>query len=428
MDNTTLKYYNGAIRDYKLNSIPTRLPDGSYGWNDSQLAILTQPQYNEIRKIHTEMEQSIKEHETLFKEMLVYQKPTNELECEATVLAQKTNTEIDEEKFILNDLKSAFRQYDEDMLNRGFNIPDDIQIESSTPIEEKEKKKSINWRTVFGFLGIWSIGEIFMTYVQWNALRDQKGIEDLIVRSLSFGVVLFLIHYVAHLNKQIKRTIYYWFLAFSFTMLLVMLFAPLTLNQIYPIGVNSTSIAEEWSISNEEGQTNIPESNYPFWVKFYRSYEITPAILCFLLFVGIQSFMPSKKRESLLSDKENEPRIETVQDQIRRKRSNLLAKIKCSETRIENLSKKLSETLVSNTRCLNDVLNQLQETKKAILLKEKKIAESKIALEEKIKALEKDLNLYKTEFRDILRNDQVKSLLITPVWPNRNDILNFYKI
>jgi len=375
------------------------------------------------------MEQSIKEHETLFKEMLVFQKPTNELENEANALSQTWKAENEEEKLELNELKSALSQFDEDMLNRGFTIPEENLINTSKPIEEKEKKKSFDWKTVFSFLGIWSIGEIFMTYVQWNALRDQKGIVDLLVRSLSFGLVLFLIHYVTHLNKLVKRTIYYWFLAFSFLMLLVMLFAPVALNQIYPIGGNSTSITNEWSTTNIEGESQgLTELTYPLWVRLYRSFEPTPAILCFLLFIGIKSFMPSKERDTLLIIKECEPNNETDQDQIRRMRSSQLSKIKGSEARIENLTKKLSETLVPNTRYLNNVLNQLEQKKNNIFLKEKNIAESKIALEEKIKALEKDLNLYKTEFKDILRNDQVKSLLITPEWPNRNDILNFYKI
>lgn len=221
----------------------------------------------------------------------MYQSPAASLEHEGEALAKVYQSEIDDEQLTLKGLKVDLKQFDEDMFNRGHFIEE----EKEKPAESKPKEKKPNWfqrtswKTIFGFLGVWLIGEVFMTYVQWSALRDDKGIEDLAVRSLAFGVTLFLLHYVAHKNKKEAKGIYYTYMVFNLLMLLTMLFVPLALNKLYPLDA-SASVQDAWSLTDNANTGNVTTSEYPFWVEFYRSYEVTPAILSFLFFCGNDKF------------------------------------------------------------------------------------------------------------------------------------------
>lgn len=425
----TLRYYNAASKDVKINSAPSRNPDGSYKWSNGQEDILNQPQFDELRKHHSEIVQLETRKDTLSREMLMYQNPAAALEQEGEALAKVWQSEIDDEQLNLKGLKAELKQFDEDMFNRGHYIEEDKPSEMKPKESENKKKAGINWKVVFSFLGIWLIGEVFMTYVQWSALRDDKGIEDLAVRSLAFGVTLFLLHYVAHLNKKRTRIIYYVYMGFNLLMLLTMLFAPLAISKLYPVDASASSVQDAWSLTGNANAGNTTAiTEYPFWVEFYRSYEVTPAILCFLFFVAMVSFMKPKPKETTVQATEPEVKPETVQDEIRKKRKHLQARIQESETRIDELRNKLIASLAPNTTHINNVLNKLESAKAEILAADNRITELKATIEALLKAVEKELNLYKTEYLDILRSDAIKSSFVTPEWHNRNDIIQHFKI
>lgn len=424
-----LKYYNAAYRDVKIDSTPSRYHEGSYKWSNGQEAILNQPQFNQLRTYQTEISKLETNKETLTREMLMYQNPVNYLEKEGEGLVKVWQTEIDDEQLNLNGLKTELKIFDEAMFNRGHLILDEEQGEAKPDTEPNTKEKSgINWKAVFSFIGIWLVGEIFMTYVQWNALRDEKGIEDLVVRSLSFAVTLFLLHYVAYKNKKSPRIIYYVYMGFNLIMLLTMLFAPLLISKLYPVDGQATSIQDEWSLTETVNQAHGAVSEYPFWVEFYRSYEVIPAILSFLFFLAMVSFMSSKPEEPPVPSPEPEPKPETVQDEIKKKRKHLKARINESENRLDDLRNKLNASLTPNTAHINNVLEKLENAKKEILSADTRIKELTTKIEALYKAVEKELNLYRTEYLDILRNDSIKSPFVTPEWPNRNDIVQHFKI
>ena len=429
MSKITLHYYNAASKDVKINSTPSRNPDGSYKWSNGQEDILNQPQFDELRKHHSEIVQLETRKDTLLREMLMYQNPAASLEQEGEALAKVWQSEIDDEQLTLKGLKGELKQFDEDMFNRGYYIEENEPAETKPKEDESKKKKGINWKAVFSFLGIWLIGEVFMTYVQWSALRDDKGIEDLAVRSLAFGVTLFLLHFVAHKNKKEAKTIYYVYMGFNLLMLLTMLFAPLAINKLYPIDASASSVQDAWSLTDNTNTGNATTSEYPFWVEFYRSYEVTPAILCFLFFVAMVSFMkPKAKEENPVQETEPEVKPKTVQDEIREKRNHFKAKIKECETRIEDLRNKLTSALTPNTTHIANVLARLEAAKAEILAADNRITDLKAMIEALLKAVKKELNLYKTEYLDILRSDSIKSSFVTPEWNNRNDIIQYFKI
>jgi len=425
----TLQHYNAAQRDIRLNSFPYRQPDGTYQWSIGQLSIMNEPQFNELRVNSNEIDHLQIQVNLLRSQMLIYQTPAGKIEQEGEKLKDTWEPEIAEEELTLKTLKSDLQQYDEDMLNRGFYIYEEKDTAPTKPIEEKKKSKGINWRTILGFFGIWFGGEIFMTYVQWHSLRDDRNVEDLIVRSLSFGLILFLIHFVAHRNKTHKKMIYSIFLWFNLLMLFTMLFASPILNKVYPEDNNAQSISEQWSINatDDAGKESI-KTDYPFLVEFYRSNEVMPAILCFLFFVAMQSFIHKKEKQVTVPNPEPEIKGDSAQVEINRKRNHFLTKIRESEGRLNELRTKQKEILRPNTGSLKDILNQLETKSAEVLSIEKSITSLKSGSETILKMLEKELDEYRIEFQDVLRNDRVKSEFVTPEWPNRNDTLNYFKI
>ena len=424
----TLQYYNTAKRDVKLNSIPHRLPDGVYQWNIGQLGILNEPQFYDLRVNNNEIHHLQIQVNLLRSQMLIYQTPAGKIEQEGEKLKDAWGPEIDDEELTLKTLKSDLQQHDDDMLNRGFYIYEEKHTLPVMPVEEKKKPKVINWKTFWGFLAIWLGGEIFMTYVQWHSLRDDRSINDLIARSLSFGLILLLIHFVAHRNKNHKKMIYSIFLWFSFFMLFTMLFASPILNKVYPED-KAQSISELWSINAENSMAKPSiKTDYPFLVEFYRSYEVMPAILCFLFFVAMQSLIHKRERQFTVSTPEPEIKGDSTQVDINRRRNHFLTKIRESQGRLNELRFKQTEVLRPNTGSLKDILNQLETKNTEVFSIEKSIASRKTGSETILKMLEKELDEYRVEFQDVLRNDRVKSEFITPEWPNRNDTINYFKI
>jgi len=418
-----LKYYDAARRDVKIDSTPSRYQDGTYKWSNGQENILNQAQFNELRTYKTEISKLETKKETLTREMLMYQNPVKYLENEGEVLVKVWQTEIDDEQLILNGLRTDLKQFDEDMSNRGLFLEEEEENPKSTITPQKS---GINWKAVFSFIGIWLVGEIFMTYVQWNALRDEKGIEDLVVRSLSFAVTLFLLHYVAYKNKKSPRVIYYVYMGFNLIMLLTMLFAPLIISKLYPVDGQAPSIQDEWSLTETVNHANGAVSEYPFWVEFYRSYEVIPAILSFLFYLAMVSLMISKPEEPPVPSPE--PKPETEQDKKKKDRKHFKARINESENRLDDLRNKLNASLTPNTAHINNVLEKLENAKKEILAAGSRIKELKTKIEVLYKAVEMELNLYRTDYQDILRNDPIKSQSVKPEWPNRNDIVQHFII
>ncbi|MBK9732384.1 MAG: hypothetical protein IPO83_14100 [Chitinophagaceae bacterium] len=423
-----LHYYYQAQKDVRLNSIPHRKPDGTYKWCNGQLEILNGEKFKQLRLNNNEVEHLTNRKTNIKREMLVYQNPTGKLSNEGERLSANYQPEIDDEELTLRGAKSELRKFEDDMLNRGVVIPDGKAKEKTKKPEPKKKSNGFNFKTIFSFLGIWLVGEIFMTYVQWNGLRNDKGIEDMVVRSLSFGVILFLVHLVAHFNRNRKRLVYPIFIGFSLLMLMTMLFAPLLINKAYPAGDDAATVSQQWSLTNAPATTTGAITTNPFWIEFYRENEMIPAILCFLFFVAMQSFMNNKKKEEPEQAAEPEEKPESLHDHILRRREYLTEKISESESRLKEFKAKQRDEITNTTGSLQDILVKLEAMKNEWAELDKKIAAIKTTSEEFLTDLEIELNEYSVEFLDVLNSDEVKHSLVSPEWQTRNDISNFYKI
>ncbi len=322
MNHSEFEYYNLALKDVNIGSIPHR--NGStFKWSNGQEAILNQNSYKDLRDLRFNSDLLIKEKNVLLNQMVGLQSSIDTtLEGEDRSRPELL-MEIETEKQKLKQYKNELTQFEKDMVDRGLWENDRKSHDKKEPRLSSEGK--ISWKEVLSFLGIWIIGEIFMTYVQWSALRDEKGLSDLFVRSFSFGVTLFLFHWVAHLNKKRESKIYQIYMVFNLLMLLIMLFAPLAINKLYPINSSTITTVSEWTSTKNISNTNITE--YPFWVEFYRSYEVSPAILCFLFFISMVSFKRTKQKPNEEKSIGFEVKEKTMEEQIYARKQYFINKI-----------------------------------------------------------------------------------------------------
>lgn len=427
MIKTTLYYYNLALRDVKLNSIPSRNVDGSYKFSNGQEEILNDSQYDELRKHNTEIVQLEAKKDTLKREMQVYKNPAHSLEQEGDALAKVRQSEINDEQLNLKDFKAELKQFDEDMFTRGYCIEDDKPAETK-PKETKTKKRNGGWKRFLSFIGMWILLEIFMTLIQFSSLQNDRSIIEILVRSFSLAMMLLFFHLILDKNKEDKRGIYIGFLIFNLIIIAIMMFLPPLLFHIYP--VNSGSTTSAWSLTEETAKTVTEHSDIPSLVLFYRNNEWIPPLLCSLFFMVVYFGLKKSEepKESPVQKTEPEMKPKTVQDEIREKRNHLIARIRECENHIEDLQNRLTSALTPNTTHIANVLTKLETAKTEIIAADNKITELKTKIEALLKAVEKELNTYQVEFLDILRNDHIKSSFVTPEWNNRNDIIHYFKI
>ena len=422
-----LQAYTTVRRDVDLESTPNRNDDGSYSWSNGQLEILNQPDFGALRHNQVKIRQINNQIEVLNQEILTFDTPTNVLEQEGKGLTHFNQAEIAEEKARLEGLKFKLSQLDKAMLKRGVIPPvNDPEPDIKQP---KSKRRWIRWREVLGFFLIWLVGEIFMTYVQWHSLRDGKDIEDMIVRSLSLGVVLFLIHLVGKYYKKVKKPVYLIFLGFSFIMLLTMLIGPLLLNEAYPPLEDTTSVADQWSLTDEVAEPAIEDvSPYPFWVNFYRNNDMLPGIFVFLFFVIMQTFVKRAARST-----EEEASLvplspEAGTDEVANRRNYYLRQIKQSEDHLHRLNEAQQKAVGPNTNKLQNILAVLQKKQEDMQQLLRDNDHMIMSNELLLKQLELHLNKYKTEYLDVLKNDQVKGLVLQPSWPNTADLKTYFNL
>jgi len=343
-----LKLYNAARQDIYLNDIPSRNEEG-YKPNRTQREYLNKPKYEPITTHSLKIRQLNENISDLRKEIIAYQVPADTAISQGNQHKDSYSPEIEEVKDNIKLLERELKKYDDDMLNRGI-VPEE-QVKESEPVkmtEQKKKRKTINWKAALAFVLIWGAGETFMTYIQFNSLRYEKSIESIVARSVAFAVILFLIHLVAHWNKQRRRIIYMAFLGVSFLMLFCMLFLPLILNQLYP-EVSASAVADQWSLNNANAIAAPSQgSNIPFWVELYRKNDMIPGILSFLFFIIMISFTKraSKPVEETPVPQPEQP-VNPIADEVGKRRNYYLTKIRHEKdklTRLEDAQKLSSHT------------------------------------------------------------------------------------
>ena len=424
-----LQNYTIVQRDVGLDSTPLRNGAGQYLWSNGQLEILNQPAFNElcINKVKiAQVDSSIK---NLSEEIQAFEAPTLALEQEGDGLLTSNQEEIEGKQAELDQFKASLEQLDKDMLLRGY-IPPGEAPPPEKPVPEPKKRSRVTAKEILGFLLVWLIGEVFMTYVQWNGLRDDRGIEDMIVRSVSLGVVLFLIHLVGRSFKRDGQPVHMVFLAFSFLMLFTMLLGPLMLNEVYPPVEGSPDVASQWSLQDNTvaapADTATP-SPYPLWVSFYRKNDMLPGIFVFLFFVIMQTFVKRKSKKP----EPTQPPLPSpgaVKTQVEEKRQYYQQQIVRTENRLQELQKIQGNAVVPNTQRLQGILDELQVRQAEMISLKKEKDRLLMDNDQLLRKLEMHLNHYQTEYLNVLKNDPVKALVVQPSWPTTEDLKAYFDL
>lgn len=427
-----LKNYTTVLRDVGLDSTPIRNESGRYLWSNGQLEILNQEEFNDLRINRVKIAQVGASLKDLSEEILAFETPTQALEQEGNGLLGGNQEEIEDQQAQLEQFKASLAQLDKDMLLRGY-IPPGEAPQSKAPASAPGKSPWVTGKEILGFLLIWVIGEVFMTYVQWNGLRDGKGIEDMIVRSISLGVVLFLIHLVGRFFKRDSRPIHMVFLGFSFLMLFTLLLGPLLLNEAYPPIEGNIDTAAQWSLQEENEAVPAEEvSPYPFWVNFYRKNDMLPGIFVFLFFVIMQTFVKrnSKEPEAVTETETSLPLLspEAGKNQIEERRQYYIQQIASTEDRLQKLNQLQTNAVAPNTRRLQSILDELQAKQGEIVALKKEKDCLLMANDQLLRKLEMHLNHYQTEYLNVLKNDPVKALVVQPGWPAIQDLKAYFNL
>ncbi|MDN5217233.1 hypothetical protein QQ020_34490 [Fulvivirgaceae bacterium BMA12] len=421
-----LQNYTTVLRDVGLDSTPERDESGLYHWSDGQLEILTQKEFNDLRINQGKIDRTNASLKALSEEILAFEAPTQALEQEGNGLLGGNEDEIRDQQAQLDQYKASLAQLDKDMLLRG-HIPPNEAPPPEAPVAPPKKRNRVTGREILGFLLIWVIGEVFMTYVQWQSLRDGRGIEDLIVRSISLGVVLFLIHLVGRFFKRDRRPVHMVFLGFSFLMLFTMLLGPLLLNEAYPPIDGNADVAAQWSLQEEPATTPAETvSPYPFWVNFYRKNDMLPGIFVFLFFVIMQTFPKSKPKEIEPVLPQLEP--ESGKNQIEERRQYYQQQIKQIENQLKELKEIQANAIAPNTKQLHSILDELQAKQSEVMALKREKDHLLMENDHLLRKLEMHLKRYQTEYLNVLKNDQVKALVVQPVWPTMQDLKTYFNL
>ena len=447
MKNDTITYYNLALRDVKTSSIPHRKENGDYQCSNGQISIL-KPHYKELASLSVHLNKLKIERCDILNEIISYEEPYRQL------LANNCANETDDEIKRIIEKKATMQQeqqqLEEDMNNRGVVFEDELQnqgFENVEITEETNQDKSDDkvsakegnnskLKHILQFIVLWLTGEIFLTAIQWSVLRDEKSLEDMIVRSFAFGVCLGLFHFISYKNKNEYRWEYVAFLAVSLTMIFSMLFGPLFINTLYPI-TNAVDIANSWDLSGGQGREL---TEYPIWIEVYRRYDVViPSAITFFAFLIMESFLKEKSSKDIAPiavDSKPLPRLnpkyensekENFDNPIRNRFRLLKKSIMDADLKIENLEKIKHERLKPNTANLYVIEEKITKLKNRVLEIEDEIHSLTNHIYSLINELFSQLEKYRTDFIDILRND-IKADLIKTDWPNEEDIFIYFKL
>lgn len=431
--NYTLNYYNQALKDVNLDSIPKRNTNGTYIWSLGQENIINDSQYNRLREINIELKHIAEAKMQMLSQILTFQAPADELDRSSNKALSQLNYQLAEIETDLSAIVLERNQLKRDLINRGYmakETADDPEIKTE---EKKISSKSIFlkkfWKVLFAFL-IWFVLEVFMTAIQWNSLRDEKGTSDIIVRGLSLGILLGFFHLIAHRNKIFKHPLHSAYQIFNIVMIATMMFLPPVLYQLYPSDFGATEASALWSLSDN---AIVPENsltdNLPFLVGFYRSNEWIPAGLSVIFFIFIFfGLQHSEKKNIVLKEEEQEV-------------NKSMKIIKPAEIRLDFFKKEARELDIKKEKLKKEIDNivakpfdilPIYQKVKALQNECWEIDKNATTLKAEIEAIISKLMLalreYEVEYKDVLKSNEIKSVFIKPEWPEKSDIINYFKL
>jgi hypothetical protein len=427
--NYTLNNYNQAQMDINLDSIPKRNKNGTYNWSLGQEKIINDSQYNRLREINLELKHLTEAKKHKLNQILTYQAPTDELDRNSNKALNQLNDQLTEIETDLSAIVSERDQLKRDLINRGYMPKETVE----DAVKKEEKKKLSKYQTVIKFfklLIVWLILEAFMTLIQVNSLRDEKGWLEIIIRGMSLGLMIIFFHVIAERNIKFKHPIHIIYQVFTVAMIFITMFLSPVLYHLYPTDFGTADTSALWSISESIIPIeSSPTSNLPFFVSFYTKYDWIPAGLSSLFFIviyfGLHFEEKKEPSEIIIETKETKPKQLVEPTDIK------LRYLETETKRFEFDRDRIKREIVDIEAKPIDILPIYQKvTTLQIECREidKKVSTLEVESEVIISKLMLVLNNYEIEYRNILKNNEIKSSFIKPEWPVKEDIINFFKL
>lgn len=204
MDNLTI--FNAAFRDLKTNVVPGKNEHGVFIFTPGQVDILNQPKYQQITTLNIQIEQQDARAKDLRRTILHFDKPSAKIIANNEKEKAVFNPELEEEKDRQRVLVAQRQEYIDQMVTRGY-IPK--QPVATVPVPQEPvrtaAKRNWHWKEIRNGVATWIAGEVFMTLTQYHSLHYYRSVDNIIIRSVAFAFVLFVIHFTAHLYKNAQK-------------------------------------------------------------------------------------------------------------------------------------------------------------------------------------------------------------------------------
>lgn len=422
-----------ASSDINRNQCPARI-NGTFYFPPGLERIMGQDKFKVIRTLTSDITSLENQRHAHGQEMLHLQKPSEQCKKERIEKGSALKKDLQMASAELAIKNADLQRHKDHMVKRGIVLEEDqLEQDQKEPKLHKPKKMK-NWVLPVAIFAIYFVIEGFTYVTQIDSLRDVMSYEEVAARVLSMLVVLILFHVISHMARKRPSIIYRITLGFFLLMITTMMFAPTTVHYMYPSGTHDTA-AEEWSFNEDaiSSANSSPSVSNPTWVGLYRKMEWTPAALCILVFLIVFFVLPNpifnqqnqdnpeehRKNEGAFTIQKDNP-AKTVWQQLKNEVRGLLSKKETIEVQM-----KQHESSDPNIVLL---LNKLESLKQNVDKIDQLIVSKKINREEHLKSLEADINDYRADYQDILAGDAVKSAILTPEWPTKNDVINYFKI
>lgn len=427
-----MKHYEQAWQDLNKNDIPQRLPDGEYSWNHGLLNIMSDSQFERLKLIDSKIQQLEENKNELKLKILSCKEPTDKLNEKSETDLKELQNELDEAEFKLEQKEKEKEQLLLDVYKRGGSLETVSKNDSTN--HNKKRKKTVwsrfkNWcKKVGKFLVIWGILELLMTAIQWSSLRDVRTIEEIATRSIAIAVILFFFHFVSNLYEKYKHPAYKAYLIFNILVVLTMIVVPPYLYHIYPetTQVNTT---QAWDI-NVNTTTVAVESNTPSFVLFYLDNEWIPAALSVFYFLWIYFVFKPKKKEEVV-DSSNVQNTENGKDDKFQPTKNRLRYLNHQVARLKKEKNGLThqiDEIENNPIAFKNIRKKLENLDREYRATEEQISNLENEFNSLFSKLQKELDEYEVEFKDVLNNDSIRQDVVKPDWPSEDDILEYFQI
>lgn len=421
-----LQNYTDARRDVNTDSHPKRGSNGTYEFNRKQLEILSW--FLRIPEIFRLIKGLLEKKEAMKKDILVYQTPYTKLKQDATEKKEELKKKIAEREIKLESTVNEREQIDRDLANRGFSTGDD-ETNSNAPTPAKSAPKKQTWKQVLMMGLIWAVLETFMLLIQWGSLSEEKNIEEILTRMVALLIILGFFHYSSNQSQKSKSIVYPLYSGFNILMVAMMMIAPPVLYHYFPTIHETADIAAAWSLTGDNDTVaSVSQSETPSLVQLYRKNEWFPAAISLILFLVIY---PLRNRLSKNDDASEQDKPEPEQPKVQQPMQQPLSHLKQLEKQfrdeLEVFRKELKE-IDDNPTDLLPIISKIEPIKNECKGMDEQVSKLKSELDTLFIKLEHQLNDYKVEYLDVLKNDEIKSQFVHPDWPDRKDILNHFKI